>query len=129
MFFSQLSFFPNIFVVFFWIQNLSTIYRLNMSYVRLGTYTYVNVPSICVKFLNFVIKYERMSFGIVSNFLAPEFKLNGIISLKNKHRLHEKKLRILIYTNLLKKALWKIISFLAGCFFWSFSSPWLFLCW
>ncbi len=32
-----------------------------------------------------------MSFGIVSNFLAPEFKLNGIISLKNKHRLQEKK--------------------------------------
>ena len=62
-----------------------------MSYVRLGTYTYVKVTPICVKFLNFVIKYERMSFGIVSNFLAPEFKLNGIISPKNKHRLQEKK--------------------------------------
>ena len=62
-----------------------------MSYVRLGTYTYVKVTPICVKFLNFVIKCVRMPFEIVPNSLTPELIVNGTISLKKKHGLQEKK--------------------------------------
>ena len=56
-------------------------------------FTWLNVHVICVKFLNFVIIYERIPFEIVPNSLAPELIVNWTISLKKKHRLQEKKAR------------------------------------